>query len=91
MNKALLCLTAVCDSICPGEGDHLKTLVYRGVVNMDNLPEIDQTTHILIEVYNTADTWTFQRQVLSILAKKYSFQEMNRVSINIYCYMTLIG
>ena len=90
MNKALQCLTAVCDSICPGEGDHLEKLVCKGVVNMDSLPEIDQTTHILIEVYNTADTWTFRRQVLSILAEKYSYQEMKRVSINIFCSMTRI-
>ena len=69
-SKALQYLAAACETICPGE-DLLKSLVYKSITleNQEKLP-VNGTITIRVDIYKLAETWTFRRQVLSILTKK---------------------
>lgn len=79
IDKAFQVFSAVCDNICPGEGEQLQDLVFRSVLPY-NQPQLDNTSRILIDVYRTADTWTFKRQILSILSQNYSYKDIKSVS-----------
>ena len=80
IDKAIKVFSLVCESICPGEGDELQSLVCRSVNPASRSPVLDDTSKILIDVYRTAETWTSKRQVLSILSQIYSFQDVKSVS-----------
>ncbi|CAC5390139.1 unnamed protein product [Mytilus coruscus] len=76
VSKALQCMSAICETICPGEGDSLKDLLFKSVFSAHK-PEksstLDETALILKDTYNTAETWTLRRQILSVLSRNYSF------------------
>ncbi|CAC5367570.1 unnamed protein product [Mytilus coruscus] len=40
---------------------------------------LDETALILKDTYNTAETWTLRRQILSVLSRNYSFDEIREM------------
>ncbi|CAC5386464.1 unnamed protein product [Mytilus coruscus] len=82
VSKALQCMSAICETICPGEGDSLKDLLFKSVFSAHK-PEksstLDETALILKDTYNTAETWTLRRQILSVLSRNYSFDEIREM------------
>ncbi|VDI15626.1 Hypothetical predicted protein [Mytilus galloprovincialis] len=81
VSKALECLTAICSTICPGEGEELETMVLQAKQTLLNekITTLDQTSFILKEVYLQAESWTLQRQILSIICKDRTFGEIKEV------------
>ncbi|CAC5406365.1 unnamed protein product [Mytilus coruscus] len=82
VSKALQCMSVICETICPGEGDTLKNLMFKSVFSAHK-PEksstLDETALILKDTYNSAETWTLRRQILSVLSRNYSFDEVREV------------
>ncbi|CAC5375179.1 unnamed protein product [Mytilus coruscus] len=75
------------ESMCFETGDSQYSEA--SVCMMDNLcfsahkPEksstLDETALILKDTYNTAETWTLRRQILSVLSRNYSFDEIREM------------
>ncbi|CAC5395476.1 unnamed protein product [Mytilus coruscus] len=78
VSKALECLTAICSTICPGEGEELENLVLHATQTLLNekITKLDQTSLILKEVYLQAESWTLQIQILSMICKDRIFGEI---------------
>ncbi|XP_071162572.1 uncharacterized protein [Mytilus edulis] len=78
LSKALECMSAICETICPGEGD----LLFKSVISAHK-PEksstLDQTALILRDIYISAETWSLRRQILSVLSRNYSFNEVREM------------
>ncbi|XP_076106707.1 uncharacterized protein LOC143075235 [Mytilus galloprovincialis] len=78
LSKALKCMSAICETICPGEGD----LLFKSVISAHK-PEksstLDQTALILKDIYISAETWSLRRQILSVLSRSYSFNEVREM------------
>ncbi|VDI67385.1 Hypothetical predicted protein [Mytilus galloprovincialis] len=85
VSKALECLTAICSTICPGEGEELETMVLQAKQTLLNekITTLDQTSFILKEVYLQAESWTLQRQILSIICKDRTFGEIKELLPNV--------
>ena len=83
INKYVLktkeCLNVIYDVICPGEGEHLKEIFLNSLGKVKVNP-VDETTFILKEIYMSADTWSFRRQILSVLAANKSYDELKKVT-----------
>ena len=77
--KALQCLSAACETICPGEGSLLKSMVCQSISQETQFVPVNETSKILVDIYNSADSWTFRRQILSILTENHSYQDMKQV------------
>ncbi|CAC5407824.1 unnamed protein product [Mytilus coruscus] len=80
ISKAKTCLNAMLDSICPGEGDNLFELITPSAEREDNV--LDEAIQ---ESYNSTETWTLQRQLLSILAVKKSYNYVNHLIPGVTC------
>ena len=83
ISKGMQCLRADCDVICPGEGHVLMQKIIKillkasaPAVQTDEHPNTDK---ILRDVYCSAESWSVQRQVLSIISKDRSFSEVKKV------------
>ncbi|XP_052098399.1 uncharacterized protein LOC127733128 isoform X1 [Mytilus californianus] len=75
-------MSLICETICPGEGDTLKDLMFKSVFSAHK-PEksstLDETALILKDTYNSAETWTLRRQIISVLSRNYSFDEVREM------------
>lgn len=83
IDKANQCLDLVFNTICPGEGETLKTAL------LSSEKDEDVTLETLVSIYQRAETWMFQRQILSIICIKHKFEEVKKVcplfiSLNLY-------
>ena len=82
--KIITCIFANCEAMYPGEGDFLQDMVFEAVrskcqPNPEPTCNLDETCLILKDIYVQAESWTFKRQILSILAKTKNFSEVKQV------------
>lgn len=87
ITKALQCIEAICDTICPGEGklleDKVRSFIYFQTKDKEKVPLFDETLFILKEVYLNADTWLMPRQILSIIVKDRDYNEVKQLIGNV--------
>ena len=76
VRKAEEVLDATLTAIAPGQEDILREAVQKKISSSVPMPD---TTQTLITAYNSADSWQVKRQILSLLADKYSKEELQRL------------
>ena len=75
IEKAKLCANLMFNTLCPNEGDFLMSEVLkRSQCACENV-----TLSCLVEIYKRAETWTLQRQILSIIAAEHSYDDIQKV------------
>ncbi|CAC5425258.1 unnamed protein product [Mytilus coruscus] len=84
IEKARQCLDVMCNTICPRGGEFLKS----ALLIEDETDQSEKVTlEVLVEIYKRADTWDFQRQILSIIADQHSLDDVKKVKLQtIYIY-----
>ena len=72
--KAQQCISLLCETICPGEGNFLEELV-SGVQNVAT----NGLLNIVGDAYLQAETRIVRRQLLSLIVTDYSFNQISEV------------
>ncbi|VDI78120.1 Hypothetical predicted protein [Mytilus galloprovincialis] len=94
LQKANDCLAVVIEAICPKEKEafmekfvesHCKSTA---VENNQSSRSCGVNVSILKEIYDRAETWTFRRQILSILAFEHTYSQMKQMipGLTLYRY-----
>ena len=73
VSKYRQCLQFMETAICLGEEEYLRNLAKEETPDREDgalLPTV-------VEIYNNSSSWTFQRQILSLIVKEMDFQSTN--------------
>ncbi|XP_076082469.1 uncharacterized protein LOC143053552 [Mytilus galloprovincialis] len=83
ISKAKACISAVLNTICPGEEQEL----YENLFSIETVVDEDLEEAIK-QAYENSNTWTSQRQLLSVIAtnKSYNFIKKLIPSVSYYRY-----
>lgn len=79
VEKARQCFDIMCNTICPGGGEFLRSALL--TENETDQSSEKVTLEVLVEIYKRADTWDLQRQILSIIADQHSFEDVKKVKL----------
>ncbi|CAG2227344.1 unnamed protein product [Mytilus edulis] len=78
IQKAKDCVDLVLSTICPGEGDLLAEVLFPSTNDQKNqMIAADPLLIALTDSFNKAETWTLRQQLLSIISKDKSFDEVS--------------
>ncbi|VDI16834.1 Hypothetical predicted protein [Mytilus galloprovincialis] len=78
IQKAKDCVDLVLSTICPGEGDLLAEVLFPSTNDQKNqMLAADPLLMALTDSFNKAETWTLRQQLLSIISKDKSFDEVS--------------
>ncbi|XP_062597521.1 uncharacterized protein LOC134258946 [Saccostrea cucullata] len=78
INKAKQCLDLILTTICPGEEEFLRRSVLNDI-QLDSVEEENAILETLVEIYNGANSWAFQRQILSTIVKDKDFSAVKEL------------
>ena len=74
-------MAAVFETMCPGDAGFLANHFCSTTV--DDSPVENTTLFVLKEIYSQAESWTLQRQILSIIVQEHKFDDVKEVHIYI--------
>lgn len=81
LQKANECLSLVIEAICPNEKEQFKEMFVQSLTSpslqKNDIAGVD--VHVLKDIYDRAETWSFRRQILSILASEHSYSQVKQV------------
>ncbi|XP_061190254.1 uncharacterized protein LOC133198128 [Saccostrea echinata] len=76
--KAKECIEHLFSTICPGDEGFLRSAVF-GVNSVQEDITRSTTLDTLVDIYNSAESWTLQRQILSIIIQQHSFDSIQKL------------
>lgn len=76
-SKVRDCVRVICKTFCPGEGNVLHDM-FMTTIGKNMQSSTENTAVLLADIYKSAETWTFKRQILSILAEDYNFDALSQ-------------
>ncbi|XP_076090297.1 uncharacterized protein LOC143062512 [Mytilus galloprovincialis] len=77
ISKAKQCMELMFSTICPGEENFIKKAVLNDMST--KTMEENAILETLVEIYKRADSWTFQRQILTTIVKDMELQDVQKL------------
>ena len=75
IQKAKKCVDIMLETISPGDVEFMKKKML--LKSEDN----DTSLEVLFEIYKEADSWTTQRQILSIIVQHHDYEDVKKVCV----------
>lgn len=82
-SKVRDCVRVLCKTFYPGEGNVLHNM-FMTTIGKNMQFSTENTAVLLADIYKSAETWTFIRQILSILAEDYNFDALSQEHVYLF-------